>query len=92
MPKSPGTANKPSTIHEVARLTGVSHQTMSRHLRQDPGMQPATLAKIARPCLPEQTRRLTGHPKPGDPAPTRSRPRNRAQAAQKGAARHPQGG
>lgn len=35
-----------STIHQVARLAGVSHQTVSRYLRQDGGMKPETRKKI----------------------------------------------
>jgi DNA-binding LacI/PurR family transcriptional regulator len=40
-------AEKPATIHEVARLAGVSHQTVSRFLRNDPAMRPETLRKVA---------------------------------------------
>lgn len=35
-----------ATIHQVARLAGVSHQTVSRYLRQDGGMKPATRLRI----------------------------------------------
>ncbi|MEK8173897.1 LacI family DNA-binding transcriptional regulator [Streptomyces sp. M19] len=35
------------TIWEVSRLAGVSHQTVSRFLRQDPSMRPETARKVA---------------------------------------------
>jgi LacI family transcriptional regulator, repressor for deo operon, udp, cdd, tsx, nupC, and nupG len=38
---------KPATIWEVARLAGVSHQTVSRFLRKDPAMRPETTRKVA---------------------------------------------
>ncbi|RBM12701.1 LacI family DNA-binding transcriptional regulator [Streptomyces sp. PT12] len=44
----PRTAGRPPTIHEVARLAGVSHQTVSRFLRDDPAMRPDTTRKVAR--------------------------------------------
>lgn len=37
---------KPSTIHEVARLAGVSHQTVSRYLRGNGGLKPQTITKV----------------------------------------------
>ena len=37
---------KRATIWEVAALAGVSHQTVSRYLRQDGGMRPATVEKV----------------------------------------------
>lgn len=37
---------KPATIYEVARLAGVSHQTVSRHLRGSGGLKPATVSKV----------------------------------------------
>ncbi|MEV3971340.1 substrate-binding domain-containing protein [Streptomyces sp. NPDC050698] len=48
----PGAAAAPErkrpTIWEVAKLAGVSHQTVSRFLRNDSGMKPTTRAKIER--------------------------------------------
>lgn len=40
------TESRPPTIKEVARLAGVSHQTVSRYLRSRNGLKPATLARI----------------------------------------------
>ncbi|ONK15981.1 LacI family DNA-binding transcriptional regulator [Streptomyces sp. MP131-18] len=40
-------AGKRPTIHEVARLAGVSHQTVSRFLREDPTMRPETSRRVA---------------------------------------------
>jgi LacI family repressor for deo operon, udp, cdd, tsx, nupC, and nupG len=37
---------KPATIYEVARLAGVSHQTVSRHLRGSGGLKAATVSKV----------------------------------------------
>lgn len=37
---------KPATIYEVARLAGVSHQTVSRHLRGSGGLNAATVSKV----------------------------------------------
>lgn len=37
---------KRATIWEVAERAGVSHQTVSRYLRQDGGMRPATVEKV----------------------------------------------
>jgi LacI family repressor for deo operon, udp, cdd, tsx, nupC, and nupG len=37
---------KRATIWEVARLAGVSHQTVSRYLRHDDGMRPDTRARV----------------------------------------------
>jgi len=36
-----------ATIWEVAKLAGVSHQTVSRYLRRDPKMRPETIARVA---------------------------------------------
>lgn len=51
MPKQPasqpGERPRPATIHEVARLAGVSHQTVSRYLRRDPTMRPETTEKVS---------------------------------------------
>jgi DNA-binding LacI/PurR family transcriptional regulator len=48
----PGAASTPErkrpTIWEVAERAGVSHQTVSRFLRNDSGMKPATRARIER--------------------------------------------
>ncbi|MDO0938140.1 substrate-binding domain-containing protein [Streptomyces sp. DG2A-72] len=43
-----GSEKKRATIWEVARRAGVSHQTVSRYLRNDGGMRPATRARIER--------------------------------------------
>lgn len=40
------TESRRPTIKEVARLAGVSHQTVSRYLRSRDGLKPATLARI----------------------------------------------
>lgn len=40
------TESRRPTIKEVARLAGVSHQTVSRYLRSRNGLKPATLARI----------------------------------------------
>ncbi|RFU84384.1 LacI family transcriptional regulator [Streptomyces triticagri] len=40
-------AKKRPTIREVARLAGVSHQTVSRFLREDPTVRPETASKVA---------------------------------------------
>lgn len=40
------TATRRPTIKEVARLAGVSHQTVSRYLRSRNGLKPDTLARI----------------------------------------------
>lgn len=37
---------KRATIWEVAEAAGVSHQTVSRYLRHDPGMRPATVERV----------------------------------------------
>ena len=37
---------KRPTIHEVADRAGVSHQTVSRYLRNNGGLKPATVAKV----------------------------------------------
>lgn len=39
-------APRRATIHQVARLAGVSHQSVSRYLRQDGGMKPETRRRI----------------------------------------------
>ncbi|MGW8567064.1 LacI family DNA-binding transcriptional regulator [Isoptericola sp. NPDC055881] len=36
-----------ATIWEVAKAAGVSHQTVSRYLRDDPRMRPETVARVA---------------------------------------------
>ncbi|OKI86421.1 hypothetical protein AMK11_14760 [Streptomyces sp. CB02414] len=41
-------ADKRATIWEVARLAGVSHQTVSRYLRDEGGMKPSTRQKVDR--------------------------------------------
>jgi LacI family transcriptional regulator len=46
MTASEAAANRRPTITDVARLAGVSHQTVSRHLRPDGGLKPATRAKV----------------------------------------------
>ena len=43
-----GPEKKRATIWEVARRAGVSHQTVSRYLRNDGGMRPATRERIER--------------------------------------------
>lgn len=42
----PARTPKPSTIYEVARLAGVSHQTVSRYLKRNGGLKPQTVAKV----------------------------------------------
>lgn len=42
----PGPVKKRATIWEVARLAGVSHQTVSRFLKDEGGLRPATREKI----------------------------------------------
>ncbi|MFR9722931.1 LacI family DNA-binding transcriptional regulator [Streptomyces sp. MS19] len=42
-----GPARKAATIYEVARLAGVSHQTVSRFLRKDPTMRPDTVRRVS---------------------------------------------
>lgn len=37
---------KRATIHEVAALAGVSHQTVSRYLRNNGGLKPGTVTKV----------------------------------------------
>ena len=39
-------AQKRATIYEVASLAGVSHQTVSRYLRKNGGLKPATTARV----------------------------------------------
>lgn len=43
----PRARKKPPTIYEVAKLAGVSHQTVSRYLHQDPTMRPETTRRVA---------------------------------------------
>ncbi|GAA3870292.1 LacI family DNA-binding transcriptional regulator [Streptomyces sedi] len=43
----PRDADKRPTIYEVARLAGVSHQTVSRFLRKDPTMRPDTVRRVS---------------------------------------------
>lgn len=40
-------SSRPATMLDVARLAGVSHQTVSRYLRFDGGLKPATSERIA---------------------------------------------
>ncbi|WP_334172413.1 LacI family DNA-binding transcriptional regulator [Sinomonas sp.] len=42
----PARTPKPSTIYEVARLAGVSHQTVSRYLKGNGGLKPQTVVKV----------------------------------------------
>lgn len=44
---APVVTKKPATIREVAKLAGVSLQTVSRYLREDKGMKPETKAAVA---------------------------------------------
>jgi transcriptional regulator with XRE-family HTH domain len=37
---------KRATIHQVAHRADVSHQTVSRYLRNNGGLKPATVAKV----------------------------------------------
>ena len=46
MASGPGNDKKRATIWEVARVAGVSHQTVSRYLRNEGGLRPATREKI----------------------------------------------
>jgi DNA-binding LacI/PurR family transcriptional regulator len=39
-------SSRPPTIYDVARLAGVSHQTVSRHLRSLPGISEKTRTKV----------------------------------------------
>jgi len=39
-------SSRPPTIYDVARLAGVSHQTVSRHLRAQPGISEKTRIKV----------------------------------------------
>ena len=52
LPDSPalrdGAPQKSPTIYDVARLAGVSHQTVSRHLRGLDGIRPATRERVTR--------------------------------------------
>ena len=41
-----GTARRPASIRDVARLAGVSHQTVSRVLNQHPSIRPETRARV----------------------------------------------
>lgn len=47
-PMQPETSRSPAraTIWQVAEAAGVSHQTVSRYLRADPGMKPSTKDKV----------------------------------------------
>jgi LacI family repressor for deo operon, udp, cdd, tsx, nupC, and nupG len=48
LPSAPtASGKKPPTIYEVARLAGVSHQTVSRFLRKDPTMRADTLQRVS---------------------------------------------
>jgi len=46
MASESGTGKKRATIWEVAQAAGVSHQTVSRYLRDEGGLRPATREKI----------------------------------------------
>ena len=50
LPDSPalrdGAPQKPATIYDVARLAGVSHQTVSRHFRGYEGIRPETRERV----------------------------------------------
>ena len=46
MTSESGNGKKRATIWEVARAAGVSHQTVSRYLRNEGGLRPATREKI----------------------------------------------
>lgn len=48
MTGEPGSGKKRATIWEVARAAGVSHQTVSRYLKNEGGLKPATREKIDR--------------------------------------------
>src|SRR5581483_3521349 len=48
MTSEPRNGRKRATIWEVARAAGVSHQTVSRYLRNEGGLRPATREKIDR--------------------------------------------
>ena len=48
MTGEPGNGKKRATIWEVARAAGVSHQTVSRYLKNEGGLKPATREKIDR--------------------------------------------
>ena len=43
---APDTASRPASIRDVARLAGVSHQTVSRVLNQHPSIRPETRARV----------------------------------------------
>ena len=43
-----GAPQKSPTIYDVARVAGVSHQTVSRHLRGLDGIRPATRDRVTR--------------------------------------------
>jgi DNA-binding LacI/PurR family transcriptional regulator len=47
-PGNAGGPGKSPTIYDVARLAGVSHQTVSRHLRGLDGIRPATRERVTR--------------------------------------------
>ena len=48
MTSESGDGKKRATIWEVARFAGVSHQTVSRYLRNEGGLRPTTREKIDR--------------------------------------------
>lgn len=45
MPEKPS-SSAPATLHDVARLAGVSYQTVSRVINQSPNVSPETLEKV----------------------------------------------
>ncbi|MBG6084468.1 LacI family DNA-binding transcriptional regulator [Zhihengliuella flava] len=45
-PQAPRPAGRRPTVRQVAERAGVSHQTVSRFLRGDPGMKPATVERL----------------------------------------------
>ncbi|WP_114853250.1 LacI family DNA-binding transcriptional regulator [Brachybacterium sp. YJGR34] len=47
MPPTPAAGERRATIWQVAERAGVSHQTVSRFLRGDPGMKPVTKQKVS---------------------------------------------